>query len=81
MPGHLQYFGASSLSRLLDEEGLPVVRRRFGDDRSIRRLLEIRRAGGVHAGILAALGEAILRLSLGPWSVGAGMVLYGRRRP
>ena len=44
MPGHLQYFSAASLSGLLDEEGLPVVRRSFGDDRGIFALRRIRRA-------------------------------------
>ncbi|MHC4471668.1 MAG: class I SAM-dependent methyltransferase, partial [Planctomycetota bacterium] len=53
MPGHLQYFTAGSLSRLLADEGLPVVRRRFGDDRSLAALREIRRAQGGGAGLIS----------------------------
>ncbi len=61
LPGHLQYFSARTLGRLLSEEGLPVVRRRFGDERSLLR-------------------DLLLRWNLRGWSVGAGMVLYGRKR-
>jgi SAM-dependent methyltransferase len=80
MPGHLQYFSARSLGRLLREEGLRVLRRRFGDDRPLALLRAARRAAGLPAGPLGVLRDAVLRLHLGPFSLGAGMVLYASRR-
>jgi SAM-dependent methyltransferase len=79
MPGHLQYFTARSLSRLMREEGLPVVRRRFGDDRPLSLLRAARKAAGLPAGPLPVLRDLLLSISLGGLSVGAGMVLYGRK--
>jgi SAM-dependent methyltransferase len=79
MPGHLQYFSAGTLSRLLAEEGLPVVRLRFGDDRSLAALSRIRREDNARSGPLRALLDLVLRASIGGYSVGAGMVVYGRR--
>jgi SAM-dependent methyltransferase len=80
LPGHLQYFSAASLSRLLAAEGLPVVRRRFGDDRSIADLREIRRATVGRAGILPTVKDVLVRISAFGFSAGAGMVVYGRKR-
>jgi len=80
MPGHLQYFSANSLSRLLAEEGLPVVRRRFGDDRRIGGLRRIRRATVGRAGILQSLKDVLVRCSVFGFSAGAGMVIYGRKK-
>ncbi len=80
MPGHLQYFSANSLSRLLAEEGLPVVRRRFGDDRGLGALRGIRRATVGRAGILSSLKDILVRFSVGGFSAGAGMVIYGRKK-
>ncbi len=79
MPGHLQYFSARSLSRLLAGEGLPVVRVKFGDDRSLGALRRIRRATTGRAGILDTLADAGKRLSIFGFSTGAGMVVYGRK--
>jgi len=79
MPGHLQYFTAASLGRLLADEGFTVVRRAFGDDRSIRELRAIRRLEGRPAGWGAALADRLRTLHLGGFSLGAGMVLYGRK--
>jgi len=81
MPGHFQYFTARSLGRLMEEEGLAIVRRRFGDDRSVARLRRIRRAEGRRSGILAGRSERLRRLRLGGFSAGAGMVIYGRKEP
>ena len=80
MPGHLQYFSAKSLSRLLAEEGLPVVRRRFGDDRGIGPLRRIRRATVGRAGILPTVRDILVRFSVFGLAVGAGMVIYGRKK-
>ena len=80
MPGHLQYFSARSLARLLADEGLTVVGRRFGDDRSLARLRAIRRAERGRAGFAASVRDLVVRGRLGGYSVGAGMVLYGRKR-
>jgi SAM-dependent methyltransferase len=79
MPGHLQYFSAATLGRLLAEEGFTVVRRAFGDDRSVADLRAIRRREGRPAGIGAALADRVRTLHVGGFSVGAGMVLYGRK--
>ena len=79
MPGHLQYFSAASLGRLFREEGLAVVRRRFGDDRSLADLQAIRRLDGRSAGPGSWLADLLRQLHLGGWSLGAGMLLYGRK--
>jgi SAM-dependent methyltransferase len=79
MPGHLQYFSARTLRRLLREEGVPVVRARYGDDRSLTALRAGRRAAGRGGGLLASLRDVVVRAHLGGFSLGAGMVLYGRR--
>ena len=80
MPGHLQYFSATSLGRLLLEEGFDVVRHRFGDDRSLGDLQAIRRLDGRSTGPAAWLADFGRRLHLGGFSLGAGMLLYGRKR-
>ena len=80
MPGHLQYFTARSLSGLLEEEGFAIERRRFGDDRSLGAQQESRRLSGRRTGILAYLTDLALRIPVGSWSVGAGMLIYGRAR-
>ncbi len=80
MPGHLQYFSASRLSRLLAAEGLPVVRLRFGDDRGIGALRRIRRAAAGRAGILFSVKDVLVRCSVFGFSAGAGMVIYGRKK-
>lgn len=79
MPGHLQYFSAGSLSRLMGEEGIEVVRRKYGDDRSLGALRAGRRAAG-RPDILGSLKDVVRSLGVGGYSVGAGMVLYGRKR-
>jgi SAM-dependent methyltransferase len=79
MPGHLQYFTASSLSRLLADAGMPVVLRRFGDDRSLASLAAARRAAGERGGARARLRDLLVRLHLRGRSLGAGMVQYGRK--
>jgi len=79
MPGHLQYFGARSLGRLLAEEGLPVARLHYGDSRTTAAMRAIRRATVGRAGFLATLKDAMTRLGVGGWSVGAGMVICGRK--
>jgi SAM-dependent methyltransferase len=79
MPGHLQYFTAASLARLLAEEGLAVVRRSFGDDRTVADLSEIRRLEGRPAGLRAALADRLRTLHLGGFSLGAGMVVTARK--
>jgi SAM-dependent methyltransferase len=81
MPGHLQYFTAASLGRLLAEEGFVVTRRAFGDDRSIADLLAIRRLEGRAAGWGAAIADRLRTWHVGGFSLGAGMLLYGRKEP
>ncbi len=80
MPGHLQYFTARGMGRLFAEEGLAVVRRRFGDDRPLALLRAARRAAGRPAGPLTVARDLLLRVRAGGFSAGAGMVIYARRR-
>lgn len=80
MPGHLQYFTASSLGGLLAYEELPVVRRRFGDDRALASLAAARRAAGAGGGLRARVRDVLTRLHVNGFSAGAGMVLYGKRK-
>jgi SAM-dependent methyltransferase len=79
MPGHLQYFSARSLSELMEDLGLEIVRRRFGDDRAIRALKRIRGLEGRRAGIRGMVSDLLRRLHVVGFSLGAGMVLYGRK--
>jgi SAM-dependent methyltransferase len=79
MPGHLQYFSARSLSELMSDLGLDVVRRRFGDDRAIGALRRIRRLEGRRTGVRGVVADLAKRLHLGGFSLGAGMVLNGRK--
>ncbi|MEN8150183.1 MAG: class I SAM-dependent methyltransferase [Planctomycetota bacterium] len=80
MPGHLQYFSARSLARLLREEGFEIARRRFGDDRSLADLRAIRRLDGRSSGPRAWLADAARRFHVVGFSLGAGMLLYGEKR-
>jgi SAM-dependent methyltransferase len=80
MPGHLQYYSARTLGRLLREEGFRLLRRRFGDDRPLGLLRAARRAAGIPAGPVSVLQDAVRRLHMGPFSLGAGMVLYAAHR-
>lgn len=75
MPGHVVFFGARHLRRLLREEGFEGVRVFRGDDHG--RLLDgaMARAHGS-----SVPGRLLRRLALpGLGSVGAGMVVYARR--
>lgn len=79
MPGHLQYFSAASLCRLLAEEGLAVVRRRFGDDRSLSSLRRARRLASGRSRWRDVVKDVLVRISLCGWSLGAGMLVYARK--
>lgn len=76
MPGHVVFFSARLLRRLLEEEGFEAFRLFRGDDRgrlfdgSVARL----HATGIPGRILRTLP-----LPRG-WTLGAGIVLYARRK-
>jgi SAM-dependent methyltransferase len=76
MPGHVVYFSARLLRRLLEEVGFESFRLFRGDDRgrlfdgAVARL----HATGVPGRILRAMPLP------GGWSLGAGIVLYARKR-
>jgi SAM-dependent methyltransferase len=75
MPGHVVFFSAALLARLLREEGFEMVRVFFGDDHGRPFDAALARA---HA--TTPSGRMIRRLQLpfvGP--LGAGMVAYARR--
>jgi SAM-dependent methyltransferase len=76
MPGHVVYFSDRHLRRLYEEEGFEVVAVHHGDDHGRPFDAALARA---HASTVA--GRIVRRLpvpGIGP--VGAGMVVYGRRR-
>ena len=75
MPGHVVFFGARTLRRLLGEEGFTSARVHLGDDhgRPFDRALAAAHAQSVP-------GRILRRLSLpGLGALGAGMVVYARR--
>ena len=77
MPGHVVFFSARLLRRLLEEEGFAVHRVFLGDDHGRSLDPDLARA---HATIPPGRWLRALRLPvLG--AVGAGMVAYARVRP
>jgi SAM-dependent methyltransferase len=76
MPGHVVFFSAGLLSRLLREEGFEVLRVHRGDDHGRPFDGAMARA---HATSVA--GRLLRRIPIpGLGTVGAGMVVYGRKR-
>lgn len=75
LPGHVVLWSARTLSRLLTTAGFRDVRVTAGDERGLANFREFRRAGG--PGSVA--GWLARRMRLGGWTLGAGMVLEGRK--
>lgn len=76
MPGHVVLWSARTLSRLLEDAGFRDVRVTAGDERGLANFHAFRRAGG--PGGLP--GWLVRRVRLGGWTLGAGMVVEGRKR-
>ena len=75
MPGHVVFFSARLLRRLLEEEGFEGFRLFRGDDRG--RLLD-RSVARLHA--TGVPGRILRSVPIpGGWTLGAGIVLYARR--
>lgn len=75
MPGHVVIWNPRTLTRALGEAGLRVSAVHAGDERGLANFREFVRAGG--PGSLP--GWLVKRLRLGPWTVGAGMVVTARK--
>jgi SAM-dependent methyltransferase len=76
MPGHVVLWSAATLRRLLEDTGFVDVRVVAGDERGLANFREFQRAGGP-----GTVAEWLARrVRLGGWTLGAGMVVEGRRR-
>jgi SAM-dependent methyltransferase len=75
LPGHVVLWSARTLTRLLQEAGFADVRATAGDERGLANFREFRRAGG--PGSVA--GWLVRRVRLGGFTLGAGMVVEGRK--
>jgi SAM-dependent methyltransferase len=76
MPGHVVLWSAATLRRLLEDAGFRDVRVTAGDERGLANFREFQRAGG--PGTVA--GWLARRVRVGGWTLGAGMVVSGRKR-
>jgi SAM-dependent methyltransferase len=76
LPGHVVLWSARTLTRLLEDAGFRDVRVIAGDERGLANFGAFRRAGGPGS----ALGWLVRRVRLGGWTLGAGMVVEGRKR-
>ena len=76
MPGHVVLWSARTLSRLLTDAGFRDVRVTAGDERGLASFRAFRRAGGPGS----VPGWLVRRIRLGGWTLGAGMVVEGRKR-
>lgn len=76
LPGHVVLWSTTTLSRLVASVGFRDVRVTAGDERGLANFREFRRAGGPGS----ALGWLVRRVRLGGFTLGAGMVVEGRKR-
>jgi len=76
MPGHVVLWGAATLRRLLEDAGFVDVRVVAGDERGLANFREFQRAGGPGS----VPGWLARRMRVGCWTLGAGMVVEGRKR-
>lgn len=76
LPGHVVLWSATTLARLLESVGFRDVRVTAGDERGLANFREFRRAGGPGS----TLGWLVRRVRLGGFTLGAGMVVEGRKR-
>jgi 2-polyprenyl-3-methyl-5-hydroxy-6-metoxy-1,4-benzoquinol methylase len=75
MPGHVVVWSAATLTRLLETAGFAGVRVTAGDERGLANHRAARRAGDP----VSVAGWLARRVRVGGFTVGAGMIVEGRR--
>jgi SAM-dependent methyltransferase len=75
MPGHVVVWSAATLRRLLEDAGFRDVRVVAGDERGLANFRAFQRVGGPGS----VVGWLARRVRFGGWTLGAGMVVEGRR--
>jgi len=76
LPGHVVLWSARTLTRALRDVGFRDVRVVAGDERGLANFRAFRRAGGPGS----VPGWIARRVRVGGWTLGAGMVVEGRKR-